>query len=82
MLLLVVAVHAWDLIWAFPKIMVPPNHPFVHRGFHEINHPFWGLYPYFWKHPYRQKTAFVVHIRIYDAQNDDCAAGRFPDINL
>ena len=26
----------------FPKIMVPPNHPFVHRVFHEINHPFWG----------------------------------------
>ena len=28
-----------------PKIEVvftPPNHPFVHRVFHEINHPFWG----------------------------------------
>ena len=27
-----------------PKIGVvnsPPNHPFVHRVFHEINHPFW-----------------------------------------
>ena len=24
-----------------PKIMVPRNHPFVHRVFHEINHPFW-----------------------------------------
>ncbi len=23
------------------KIGVPPNHPFVHRVFHEINHPFW-----------------------------------------
>ena len=23
-------------IWVFPKIMVPPNHPFVHRVFHEI----------------------------------------------
>ena len=30
-------------IWVFPKIiLVPPNHPFVHRVFHEINHPFWG----------------------------------------
>ena len=23
--------------------MVPPNHPFVHRVFHEINHPFWDI---------------------------------------
>ena len=22
------------------------------RVFHEINHPFWGFSPYFWKHPY------------------------------
>ncbi len=21
-------------------------------GFSIINHPFWGIYPYFWKHPY------------------------------
>ncbi len=36
-----------------PKIGVfpPQNHPFVHRVFHEINHPFWG-YHYVWKHPY------------------------------
>ena len=34
----------------FPKIMGkhPPNHPFVHRVFHEINHPFWGFSPYSW----------------------------------
>ena len=39
-------------IWVFPKIGVgPPNHPFVHRVFHEINHPFWGT-PICWKHPY------------------------------
>ena len=31
-------------IWVFPKIGVPPNHEFVHRVFHEINHPFWGFY--------------------------------------
>ena len=35
----------------FPKIMVPPNHPFVHRVFHYFHHPFWGFSPYFWKHP-------------------------------
>ena len=36
-------------IWVFPKIMVPPNHPFVHRVFHYFHHPFWGVkYPYFW----------------------------------
>ena len=30
----------------------PPNHPFVHSVFHEINHPFWGTLfletPIFW----------------------------------
>ena len=26
----------------FPKIMVPPNHPWINRVFHYINHPFWG----------------------------------------
>ena len=30
-----------DHIWVFPKIMVPPNHPFL-IGFSIINHPFWG----------------------------------------
>ena len=39
-------------IWVFPKIMVPPNYPFVHRVFHYCHHPFWGFSPYFWKHPY------------------------------
>ena len=29
-------------IWVFPKIVVPPNHPFVHRVFHYFHHPFWG----------------------------------------
>ena len=27
-------------IWGFPKIGVPPNHPFI-DGFVLINHPFW-----------------------------------------
>ena len=38
-------------IWVFPKIGVPPNHPFVDRVFHYFHHPFWGKHPYFWKHP-------------------------------
>ena len=25
-----------------PKIVLPPNHPFVHRVFHYFYHPFWG----------------------------------------
>ena len=29
------------IIWVFPKIMVPPNHPFL-IGYSIINHPFWG----------------------------------------
>ena len=28
-------------IWVFPKIGLPPNHPFL-IGFSIINHPFWG----------------------------------------
>ena len=32
----------------FPKIVVPPNHPFVHRVFHYVHHPFWGFCTYFW----------------------------------
>ena len=42
-----------------PKIMGKfPNHPFVHRVFHEIyTIHFGGKHPYFWKHP---KMMFVV----------------------
>ena len=36
-------------IWVFPKIMVPPNHPF-NRVFHYG--PSILGYPYFWKHPF------------------------------
>ena len=43
-------------IWLFPKIEVPPNHPFM-DGFSLINHPFWGTpmtmetpYPNSWMH--------------------------------
>ena len=31
--------------WVLPKIMIPPNHPFVHKVFHYFHHPFWGFPP-------------------------------------
>ena len=39
---------SWRNIWVFPKIMVPPNHPF-NRVFNYKPSILW--YPYFWKHP-------------------------------
>ena len=36
----------------------PPNHPFVHRVFHEINHPFWGT-------PIFGSTPIYKYIYIY-----------------
>ena len=38
--------------WMFPKIVVPPNHPFVHRVF--PYKPSISGYTYFWKHPNRR----------------------------
>ena len=38
-------------IWVFPKIMVPPNHPFKNRVFRH-KPSILGAHPYFWKHPY------------------------------
>ena len=35
------------IIWVFPKIGVPPNHPFVHRVFHYFHHTFGGPTPIF-----------------------------------
>ena len=35
-------VYCHLLKWLFPKIGVPPNHPFVHRVFHYFHHPFWS----------------------------------------
>ncbi len=45
-------------IWVFPKIGVPPNHPFVHRVFHYK--PSILGYPYFWKHPYNTQWFDIV----------------------
>ena len=43
--------------WVFPKIVVPPNRPFVHRGFHYFHHPFNRVPVFLQKHPHwnRQK---------------------------
>ena len=48
----------------FPKIVgwKPPNHPFVHKVFHDFHHPFWGFSPYFWKHPYISTLILTIHI--------------------
>ena len=35
------------VIWMFPKIVVPPNHPLQNRVFHYIHHPFWVFLPIF-----------------------------------
>ncbi len=46
-------------IWVFPKILVPPNHPFVHSVFHYKPSFFWGKNPIFgnihifWCHGHR-----------------------------
>ena len=32
----------WLYMGVSKNMGTPPNHPFVHRVFHEINHPFWG----------------------------------------
>ena len=43
-----------EVFWWYmaPRIGLPPNHPNFNRGFHYFHHPFWGFYPYFWKHLY------------------------------
>ncbi len=47
----------YTYIWVFPKIMVPPNHPFVHRVFQYFHHPFcgeksWKIPLFLVQHPY------------------------------
>ncbi len=50
--------HLPKTMWMFPKIrFFYPQIIHVNRVFHMfsiINHPFWGIYPYFWKHPCEQ----------------------------
>ena len=38
-------------IWVFPKIMVPPNHPFVHRVFHHNKPSILGVFTLFLETP-------------------------------
>ena len=35
-----------DVSWNNGGFCYPPNHPFVHRVFHDFHHPFWGFPPY------------------------------------
>ncbi len=60
--------HGWFIMenpmnkWVFPKMMVPPNHPFVHRVLEPlfINHPFWVVNsPYLWFNPHFSSLFFV-----------------------
>ena len=50
-------------IWVFPKIMGNPPKSSILIGFSIINHPFWGISPYFWKHPYWPKKGGMVNTR-------------------
>ena len=44
--------HGFVLIWMFPKNGgFSPQIIHFDRVFHYFHHPFWGIYPYFWKHP-------------------------------
>ena len=38
-------IQVYIYIWVFPKIMVPPNHPFDNGVFHYLHHPFWESNP-------------------------------------
>ena len=57
-------------IWVFPKIMVPPNHPFVHGVFHYFHLPFWGPTPIFgnihvflfWDHVYANRGMLMHYV--------------------
>ena len=40
----------WKM-WMFPKIVGFPPKSCILIGFSIIDHPFWGIYPYFWKQP-------------------------------
>ena len=58
--------YIFPYIWVFPKIMVPPNHPFVHSVFHYFHHPFWGVLPLLLvQHPFGHIWASDSGIYIY-----------------
>ena len=55
---------SWFGCWAKNRGgKTPQIIPFVHRVFHEINHPFWGVSPYFWIDTHLEhKTKFAWSI--------------------
>jgi len=57
----------------------PKFHPFVHRVFHEINHPFLG-YPYFWKHPFEKWWSCCICNYLYPPLETNMThdIGKFP----
>ena len=41
--------HSYVVIWRFPKLRVPPNHPFLCGIFHDKPSSYWGTgYPHLW----------------------------------
>ena len=56
-------------IWVFPKIMVPPNHPFVHRVFHYKSSVLGVKSPYFWFNIYIMTS---INFQPYDLCQDGC----------
>ena len=42
----------------FRKIRGTPKSSNINRVSTIINHPFWGVSPYFWKHPYHRSLLF------------------------
>ena len=53
--------------WMFPKIAVPPNHPFL-IWFSIINHPFWDTLVFFWKHPNQLGQDFLEYPCLFWAE--------------
>ena len=54
-----------EMIWVFPKIMVPPQIIHFNRVFHYKPSILGGFSPYFWKHPYAPVEVGTLHPIIY-----------------
>ena len=46
--------YGWFRKWRYPQII------HFNRVFHYFHHPFWGIYPSFWKHPYGYEPRILV----------------------
>ena len=64
-------VSSCPAIWLFPKIVGPPNHPFVHRVFPLFSPSILGFSHYFWK-----------HIHIFTNLNERLSVERIPFTKL